>query len=78
MSPTAMPARAWRGMDGEKRRDDFRYWPKCEVPTVLGNVRFQGQSRRHVLTLSSSDFDPSETSLGAVAELDLPPCSIAR
>jgi hypothetical protein len=20
----------------------FRLWPKCEVPTVLGNVRFQG------------------------------------
>jgi hypothetical protein len=37
---------------------DFWYWHKCEVPTVLSNVRFQ-QPRRHLLALSSSQFDPS-------------------
>ena len=24
-----------------ERSDDFRIWRKCEVPTVLGNIRFQ-------------------------------------
>ena len=33
-------------------------WHKCEVPTASGNVRVRGQSGRHVLIVSSSDFDP--------------------
>ena len=33
-----------------------------EMPTVLINVRYQGQLGRHLLTRSSSQFDPTETS----------------
>jgi hypothetical protein len=33
-------------------------WPKREVPTALTNVRFLGQPGSHLLTLSSSQFDP--------------------
>src|SRR5450631_4954266 len=32
------------------------------MPTVSRNVRFQGQPGRHLLTLSSSQFDPKATS----------------
>src|ERR1700736_6827234 len=32
------------------------------MPTVSGNVRYQGQPGRHLLTLSSSQYDPTETS----------------
>ena len=32
--------------------------PKCEVPTGLRKVRFQGRTGRHLLSLSSSQFDP--------------------
>src|SRR6266849_5525936 len=31
------------------------------MPTVLSNVRYQGQPGRHLLALSSSQFDPTET-----------------
>jgi hypothetical protein len=34
---------------------------KCEVPTELSKVRFQGRRRRHLLTLSSSQFDPERS-----------------
>jgi hypothetical protein len=37
------------------------YWHKCEVPTELSKVRFRRQSGRHLLTLSSSQFDPEPT-----------------
>ena len=37
-------------------------WPKCEVLTGLGNVRFWGRSGKHLLRPSSSDFDPTRTS----------------
>ena len=40
----------------------FRWWHKSEVSTLLSNVRFQGQPGRHLLTLSSSQFDPTRTS----------------
>ena len=33
-------------------------WHKCEVLTVLRNVRFKEEPGRHLLTLSSSQFDP--------------------
>jgi hypothetical protein len=36
------------------------------MPTALGNVRFQGQRGRHMLALSSSQFDPPQT-LAAIA-----------
>jgi hypothetical protein len=32
------------------------------MPTLLRDVRFQGQSGKHVLALSFSGFDPQETS----------------
>ena len=35
---------------------------KCEVPTASSNVRYQGQPGRHLLAMSSSQFDPTETS----------------
>jgi hypothetical protein len=34
------------------------------VPTALSNVRFQGYSARHLLTLNSCQFDPSRTPIG--------------
>jgi len=40
---------------------DISSWHKCEVPTELCKVRYQGQSGRHLLELSSSQFDPSRT-----------------
>ena len=36
-------------------------WHKCDVPTASSNVRFQGESGRHLLTVSSSLFDPFRT-----------------
>jgi hypothetical protein len=37
---------------------------KADMPTALRDVRSQGQSRKHVLALSFSAFDPEETSPG--------------
>jgi hypothetical protein len=31
---------------------------KCEVPTALSKVRFQGKSGKHLLVLNSSQCDP--------------------
>jgi hypothetical protein len=47
----------------------FRFWHKCEVPTALGNVCFQGQPGSHLLTMSSSQLDPLQTSCLGVAHL---------
>jgi hypothetical protein len=42
------------------------------------NVHYWVNSGRHLLDSSSSDFDPTETSLGAAAKLDtLPSYSVA-
>jgi hypothetical protein len=43
------------------------------MPTALGNVGFQGQTGRHLLTLSSSQVDPIRTSrcVGLSAEIQL-------
>jgi hypothetical protein len=38
-----------------------RIWHKCEVPAALSKVRFQGQPGRHLLVLSSSQFDPQQS-----------------
>ena len=41
------------------------------MPTALRNVRFQGQSGKHMLALSSSQFDqPNETS-GMIATAEV-------
>src|SRR6267142_2915788 len=36
-------------------------WHECEVTTASRNVRVRGQSGKHVLVLSSSQFAPSRT-----------------
>jgi hypothetical protein len=33
-------------------------WHETDMPTALRNVRYQGQSGKHVLALSFSGFDP--------------------
>jgi hypothetical protein len=33
-------------------------WHEADMPTVFRDVRFQGQSGKHLLTLSFSGFDP--------------------
>src|SRR6266404_7552455 len=38
------------------------YWHETDMPTLLRDVRFQGQNGKHVLSLSFSGFDPSATS----------------
>jgi hypothetical protein len=43
------------------------FWHKCELPTALRKVRFQGQAGRHLLALSSSQFDPNRTSAESCA-----------
>jgi hypothetical protein len=37
---------------------DFRCWHQTDMPTALRNVRFRGQSRKLLLALSFSGFDP--------------------
>src|ERR1700674_2198730 len=38
------------------------FWHESEMPTASRNVRVRGQSGKHVLVLSSSQFDPEQTS----------------
>src|SRR5262245_58082958 len=62
----------WRRLtDGTTCRDaskracrvrEVRNWHEAEVPKRRLDVCFRGQSGKHMLTLSSSQFDPSETS----------------
>ena len=40
---------------------DFRYWHETDMPTTLRDVRFQGQSGKHMLASSFSGFDPEPT-----------------
>ena len=55
------------------RRTEACLWHFCEVPTASSKVRFQGQPGRHLLSLSSSQllslsssqFDPSATLAGS-------------
>jgi quercetin dioxygenase-like cupin family protein len=37
---------------------------ETDMPTALRNVRYQGQSGKHVLALSFSGFDPTRTLVG--------------
>jgi hypothetical protein len=39
--------------------DDVACWHQTDMPTVFRDVRFQGQSGRHLLALSFSGFDPA-------------------
>src|SRR5258705_10802572 len=41
---------------------DVACWHETDMPTLFRNVRSQGQSRKHVLALSFSGFDPTRTS----------------
>jgi hypothetical protein len=38
-----------------------RTWHETDMPATLRDVRFQGQSGKHVLVLSFSGFDPKRT-----------------
>jgi hypothetical protein len=40
------------------RASGFVPWHETDMPTALRNVRYQGQSGKHVLALSFSGFDP--------------------
>ncbi len=37
---------------------DFRLWHETDMPTVFRDVRFRGQSGKHLLALSFSGLDP--------------------
>ena len=43
-------------------RPDIRSWHRTDMPTVSRDVRSRGQSRKHLLTLSFSGFDPTRKS----------------
>ena len=38
-------------------------WHETDMPTTLRDVRFRGQSGKHLLTLSFSGFDPQQTNV---------------
>src|SRR6266481_9373860 len=66
ISPIGSPAtpRALRSLRASPARRSEpasrggRCWHICDVPTASSDVPFQGQPGRHVLMLSSSQFDP--------------------
>ena len=39
----------------------FRKWHETDTPPTLRDVRFRGQSGKHLLALSFSGFDPTQT-----------------
>jgi hypothetical protein len=39
------------------------FWHETDMPTALRDVRSQEQSGKHLLTVSSSQFEPTRTSL---------------
>src|SRR6266581_8214484 len=47
----------WEGRSREAPPYPDR-WHKCEVPPASSNVPVRGQSGKHLLVLSSSEFDP--------------------
>jgi hypothetical protein len=46
-----------------------RCWHETDMPTTLRDVRFQGQSGKHMLALSFSGFDPNVWSGRALQEV---------
>jgi hypothetical protein len=51
--------------------NEFRVWHETDMSTALRNVRFQGQSGKHMLALSFSGFGPIRTTLAPVQLLML-------
>jgi hypothetical protein len=43
-------------------REQVRYWHGTDMLTLLSDVRYRGQSRKHLLAASISPFDPERTS----------------
>jgi hypothetical protein len=43
------------------RTEFFSVWHQTDMPIALRNVRSQGQSGKHMLSLSFSVFDPNES-----------------
>ncbi len=44
-------------------------WHEADMPTVFRDVRFQGQSGKHLLALSFSGFDPFRKSRPLIEKL---------
>jgi hypothetical protein len=44
------------------KTSDFRLWHETDMPKYLGDVRCWVNSGSHMLSLSFSGFDPTETS----------------
>jgi hypothetical protein len=44
------------------RFGDVRCWHETDMPTAMRDVRSRGQSGKHILAVSFSGFDPTETS----------------
>src|SRR5712664_1006722 len=40
-------------------RSNFVHWHETDMPTAMRDVRSQGRSGKHMLGLSSSQFDPN-------------------
>jgi hypothetical protein len=38
---------------------DVAFWHETDMPTTLRDVRYQGQSGKHILASSFSGFDPT-------------------
>jgi hypothetical protein len=47
----------------DRAKTNVSCWHETDMPTLLRNVRSQGQSGKHLLTLRFSGFDPQQTSL---------------
>jgi hypothetical protein len=44
------------------RASGFVHWHETDMPTAMRDVRSRGQSRKHILAVSLSGFDPTRTS----------------
>ena len=58
---TRRPVSRYQRFDRVGRDRDFRCWHETDMPTTLRDVRFQGQSGKHMLAARSSGFDPNLT-----------------
>src|SRR5882762_1895054 len=43
------------------RASGFVRWHETDMPTAMRDVRSRGQSRKHILAMSLSGFDPNRT-----------------
>jgi hypothetical protein len=62
-------ARPARGDEVIEQSGDFRSWHETDTPSALRNVRYQGQSGKHMLSGSFSVFDPDVWSGRALQEV---------